>query len=113
MNFGQKLKSVLEIKDLRHKEFAKVLGIPASTLEGYLNSGKQPDFELLVKIASALNVSIDYLLDNDFTPLPNLVSAKELNMLSKLRTLGKTERNVIYFLVDKMYGESAEGAAKE
>ena len=34
-------------------------------------------------------------------------------MLSKLRTLGKTERNVIYFLVDKMYGESAEGAAKE
>ncbi len=113
MNFGQKLKSILEIKDLRHKEFAKMLDIPPSTLEGYLNSGKQPDFELLVRIASTLNISIDYLLGNDFKPLPNLVSTKELNMLAKLRKLGKTERNVIYFLVDKFYGDSAENAPKE
>lgn len=113
MDFGNRLKEILEIKELQHKEFAKMLGIPSSTMEGYLNSGRQPDYELLVRIASTLNISIDYLLGNDFKPLPNLVSAKELNMLTKLRTLGKTERNVIYFLVDKMYGESADGAAKE
>lgn len=40
MNFGRKLKMVLEIKELKHKEFANMLGIPTSTLEGYLNSGK-------------------------------------------------------------------------
>ena len=106
MNFGRKLKMVLEIKELKHKEFANMLGIPTSTLEGYLNSGKQPDFEVLEKIASMLNVSVDYLLDNNFTPQPNLVSAKELSMIAKLRTFNKTERNIIYFLVDKLYGGS-------
>ena len=113
MDFGKRLKEVLEIKELKHKEFAKMLNIPSSTMEGYLNSGRQPDYELLVRIASTLNLSIDYLLGSDIKPLPNLVSTKELNMLAKLRTLGKTERNVIYFLVDKMYGDSAEGAPKE
>lgn len=113
MDFGQKLKSVLEIKDLRHKDFAQMLDIPSSTLEGYLNSGRQPDFDLLVRIASTLNISLDYLLENDYTPLPNLVSTKELNMIAKLRTLGKTERNIIYFLVDKFYDDGAENAPKE
>lgn len=113
MDFGHKLKSVLEIKDLRHKDFAKMLGIPPSTLEGYICSGKQPDFDLLVRIASTLNISLDYLLENDYTPLPNLVSTKELNMIAKLRTLGKTERNIIYFLVDKFYDDGAENAPKE
>lgn len=48
------------------KEFAARIGIAYGAYIGYENAGKEPKYENLCKIASALNVSIDELLD--FTP---------------------------------------------
>lgn len=103
MDFGSKLKALLEVKNIRHKDFAMFIGISPSTLNGYLNNGRQPDFELVKKIASILDVTTDYLLDYSHPSQPQQISAKELNMLSKLRELDKTGRNVIFYLVDKLH----------
>lgn len=109
MDFGSKLKALLEIKNIRHKDFAAVLNISPSTLNGYLNSGKQPDFELVKRIASILDVTTDYLLDYNHSPQPQPISVQELNMLSKLRELDKTGRNVVFYLVDKLHSEQTGG----
>ncbi len=103
MDFGSKLKTLLEIRNIRHKDFAALLGISPSTLNGYLNSGRQPDFELVKKIASILGVTTDYLLDYTNPSQSQQISVKELNMLSKLRELDKTGRNVIFYLVEKLH----------
>lgn len=108
MKFGEKLKFVMEIKNVTQKELAEILNISPSTLNGYINTNRQPDFDTVVNIASALDVTTDYLLSHNAAPQPNLVSLKELNMLTKLRTLAKTERNIIYFLVDKFYNDSED-----
>lgn len=45
------------------KEFAAAIGVNYSTYIGYENQGKEPKYETLLRIAAALNVSIDTLLD--------------------------------------------------
>ena len=44
------------------KEFAAAIGVNYSTYIGYENQGKEPKYETLLRIAEALNVSIDTLL---------------------------------------------------
>lgn len=61
MNFGDRLSKQLEEREISQKEFAAMLNIAPSTLNGYIKNKRQPDFELVVSIARTLNVSIDSL----------------------------------------------------
>lgn len=104
MEFGKKLKSILEFEGLQQKEFAETLNIHPSTLSGYINEGKQPDFELIKKMARTLGVSTDYLLDFDDKPQGPPLSAEELAMLTKFRGFSKEKQDVIISLI-KLLGE--------
>ena len=44
------------------KDFAAAIGVNYSTYMAYENQGKEPKYETLLRIAEALNVSIDTLL---------------------------------------------------
>lgn len=98
MAFGEKLYELLEDRDISQKEFAKTLNIAPTTLNGYIKEKRQPDFELVKKISSVLNVSVDFLLDNSENAFN--ITAKELSMLNKLRTLSKEQQQIIYDLVN-------------
>ena len=102
MRFGEKLKYLLEIRDIKQKDFAKALNISASTLCGYINTDRQPDFELVKKIASVLDVTTDYLLDYNHTPAPEPISVRELALLKSLREFPKEERETIFKLVEML-----------
>lgn len=102
MEFGKKLKMLLEFEDIQHKKFAETLNIHPSTLNGYLNEGKQPDFELVKKIADTLGVSTDYLLDHDNKPQGPPLSAAELAMLTKFRRFSKEKQDVLISLMDML-----------
>lgn len=56
------IKKIMEKQGINKYSLAKKTGINLHTLEGYLNSGRNIRIEPLVKIADALNVSVDYLL---------------------------------------------------
>ena len=61
--FKQTLRSEMDFQDIRVKELASKTGISQRTLEGYLSSrGSIPPADVAVKIASALNVSVEYLV---------------------------------------------------
>lgn len=98
MAFGEKLYELLEDRDISQKEFAKTLNIAPTTLNGYIKEKRQPDFELVKKISSVLKVSVDFLLDNSENAFN--ITAKELSMLQKLRTLSKEQQQIIYDLVN-------------
>jgi len=59
-----KIKDFRENANLTQKELAKRLNIKQSTLSGYENGTRQPDFETLERIADLFNISIDMLLDH-------------------------------------------------
>lgn len=61
-SFGDNLRGKRSEKYKTKKEFAHVLGIPATTYGQYENDKREPDFELLIKISELLNTSIDSLL---------------------------------------------------
>lgn len=62
MTFGEKLKKLMDEKDVTQKEVSSSLNIAISTLNGYANDNREPDFSTLASLARYFDVSTDYLL---------------------------------------------------
>ena len=62
MTFGENLQFLLEERDITQKDFASMLNIAKTTLNGYIKSNHEPDFETVKAMAGALHVSTDCLL---------------------------------------------------
>jgi transcriptional regulator with XRE-family HTH domain len=62
MCIGKNIKKVLKIKKMKQTELASKLGIPVSTLNGYIKERYRPNCEMIKKISVILNVSSDFLL---------------------------------------------------
>jgi transcriptional regulator with XRE-family HTH domain len=60
--FGEKLKKLREEKGLKQSELASILGIGRTTLSHYELNNREPDLDILNKIADFFNVSVDFLL---------------------------------------------------
>lgn len=103
MNFGKKLSNLIENENLSKKDVAAALGIAPNTLSGYLNNKRQPDLDMLVKIANYFCTSTDYLLDytsssnemdkerfnlilNDINSITSTMDIEQLDMLLKIAT---------------------------
>ena len=66
--FQTRLKEERKINGLTQKQMAEKLELAVRTYINYEQkgaNGRQPDLELLVKMADILNVSIDYLLGRE------------------------------------------------
>lgn len=60
--FGKRLIFLLDLKEIKKKDLADYLNIAPSTLSGYLNDSREPNFKILSQIADFLNVNLDFLL---------------------------------------------------
>ena len=65
MNLGNVLAKLRKEKGLNQRDFAESLGVSNGTVAMWETNKRQPDLEMLVKIARYYCVSIDYLLGND------------------------------------------------
>lgn len=62
MTFCNKLRTLIEEKNMTQKQVATELNIAPSTMGGYVQGSSEPDFETLKRIALYFGVSTDYLL---------------------------------------------------
>lgn len=62
MTFAERLKTLRKKYNYTQSELADIIGINRATVAGYETGRKQPNFETLIKIADAFNVSTDFLL---------------------------------------------------
>lgn len=97
MEFGEKLLLLLQKKELTQREFASMLNIAPTTLNGYIKNKRQPDIKLIKRIAFLLNVSTDYLLD--FHGNNQELSLQELSAISNLRALDENQQKIIFELI--------------
>lgn len=67
-SFGERLKKLRTERGLRQEDIGKIVHVGKSTVSQWENNIHVPDLETVSKIASFLNVSVDYLLGNDSTP---------------------------------------------
>ena len=91
MNFGDRLKILIEEKDMTQKELAAQLNIAPSTVSSYVQNTREPDFATLRMIAKYFDVSIDYLLDYS---TGHTSSVQENELLRIFRTLTPEQKEI-------------------
>lgn len=103
LKFCDKLRSLIEERNLTQKQVATDLNIAPSTMGGYVQGSSEPDFETLKTIANYFDVSTDYLLN-----VPEKKSADELEdeLLRVFRSMA-TEHKKIYIEQGKVFGRSS------
>lgn len=62
VDFGERLRQLRKQKNLTQKQLAALIGVKNSIISFYEVGERMPSPEMVVKLASALNVSTDYLL---------------------------------------------------
>lgn len=63
MNWCGKVKKIMEEKNISQKDLSKKSGITESSVSRYLNSKNEPRMDVIINFAKALEVPVDYLLE--------------------------------------------------
>lgn len=64
---GKKLKELIKERNIKQIKLAKYVGISPSRLSNYLSDKREPDLEMLAKMAKYLGVDLNYFTDVKFT----------------------------------------------
>lgn len=96
-SFGERLKQLMEDQSISQRDLAAALNISKSTVSGYVNSYREPDFKFLLEIASIFHVTTDYLLGN--SDIPSLPTSAHNNqsilLLSYFEQLSPEVQNIV------------------
>ncbi|MDF9529836.1 MULTISPECIES: helix-turn-helix domain-containing protein [Bacillus cereus group] len=65
--FGENLRKLRKKQNLTMKELGQKLNLAESTISGYENGNRKPDYDTLNKFADFFEVSTDYLLGRNVT----------------------------------------------
>ena len=86
MNFCDKLRCLIEERNLTQKRVANDLNIAPSTIGGYVQGSSEPDFETLKILAGYFDVSTDYLLNVKTGNVNNLLENELLRVFRSMTT---------------------------
>ena len=97
MGFKQNLKSELAYKGMLIKELAEKAGISRHTLDNYLNVREHiPTLDAAVKIAKALDVSVEFLATGEDSPHRNAhMSCDAIELLQEFNQLNENDRKIV------------------
>lgn len=107
MTFKENLKDEMEYQGLSLKELAFKSGISKGSLSNYLKENCSiPAADIAVKIAAALNVSVEYLV-NGTSDNPNQPQHKNYTgdirlMADQLSTLSEEKRKIVKNLINDL-----------
>lgn len=91
--FSIRLKELRQRHNLSQKEFASILKVSTGTVGNWEVGLREPNFEMLIKIADIFHVSCDYILDRVTDEKDGAgsaaVSESEEELLKEFRTAGK------------------------
>lgn len=65
IKIGERLNSVRKAHGISAQNMADAIGVALRTYRFYESDYRQPSYDILVKIADALDISTDYLLSRD------------------------------------------------
>ena len=63
-----RIRELRKVKNITMKQLGKIIGVAESTISLYENGKRQPDNDILIKLADYFEVSVDYLLGRDDMP---------------------------------------------
>ena len=85
-NFSNRLTELLEDNNLTQIQLAKKIGISNVTISRYFTGERNPRIDVITKIASFFNVSVDYLLGlSDIKSIESSTNNRNLALESLVR----------------------------
>lgn len=107
MNFNENLKEAMYCKNLTTQQLASLTGINSGTISNYLKTkGAMPPADKALKLANALDVSVDFLV-NGFeskkdvsSPQKSPFSIDVFKIAQKLNRLDRDELAIIATMAD-------------
>ena len=101
MGFKENLKSELSYKDILVKELATMTGISKKTIDNYLNVRKyMPSADVAVKIAQALEVSVEYLVTGEeLSPAKTSLGPEIRDLVQNFKLLSEFDRKLVITVV--------------
>ena len=88
---GERIKKHREIKEISQKKLADLLGVSPSTIGMYEQNRRSPDKDMLLKLASIFNVSVDYLLGTTKVKTPTTESKNEYKDINDILSKAKEQ----------------------
>lgn len=77
MSLAKRLKELRKVKKISQRELAKILKISSGAVGMYETGKREPDYELLCKIADYFGVTTDYIFCRTDDPAPPQARKKE------------------------------------
>ena len=103
MGFKENLKSELSFQDMMVKELADKTGINKCTLDNYLREKHSaPTAENALKIAKALDVSVEYLITGENSSAEQPLTPEQKTALNLYRKLNAFNRQTINELLHSL-----------
>ncbi len=106
MDFSTRLKEEIEFADLRYKELAERSGVAERALYNYVatKNPSMPPADVAVKIASALGVSVEYLVTGKIAEMQERQLDlqkiyKYSRLIDKIDALSEKQRKLVQTIV--------------
>lgn len=83
MDFGKKIKNLRQERGYTQEELGKLLNVSRSTISSWEIGRTFPDIEMIFQISRILDISIDFLLNDDEKIVENLIADNSQRKLLK------------------------------
>ena len=96
-DFSSKLRDIIESRGVTQSWLAEKTGATEATISRYLSGVHKPNLEIVARIAQALNVSIDYIMDLSLSPTPYKEPEREIVILADAyRRADDDHKNIVW-----------------
>lgn len=102
MDFKDRLKELRVKKGISQNELARIIGVHVTNISRYERGENRPTSDVLAKLANALDVTADYLMDGSMDDkAQSTISDKELlSQFQRLEKLPSEKKAVVKELID-------------
>ena len=100
MKLEEKILQLMREQKLNQKQLAEKALITEASMSKYLSGHRTPRIDVVVKIAKALNTSVNYLLDTDAPENPYVVASTALARCKDKLTDEEKKRLLKFLLED-------------
>ncbi len=83
----EKLKELRKQQRKTQEEIANFLNVNKMTYCNYENENRKPNLETLIKLADYFNVSLDYLVDRNWSNDLGLITKEQLDLFKMIKKL--------------------------
>lgn len=100
MSFAERLQELREDRGISRKELAANLNITVSALGMYEQGRREPNMEMLIRLADYFDVTLDFLVGRSFNDEETSKIIEALHLKNKIDKLPQGYKNIIDFMLN-------------